>query len=143
MEKIKIYTDGACKGNPGPGGWGAVLIYNDQEKHIFGSEKNTTNNQMELKAPIEALLMLKDANNYEIEIYTDSIYVKNGITIWIHNWIKSDWKLSNKAPVKNKDLWQKLYDLTKRANITWHWVRGHNGDKYNELADMLANKGLK
>lgn len=141
MEKeIKIYTDGACSGNPGMGGWGAVLIYGKVEKPISGFNEMTTNNQMELKAVIEALKSLK-SKEHKIEIYTDSVYVKDGITKWIDNWQKNGWKTASKKPVKNKELWMELYDLTfnKFTNkIEWHWVKGHNNDPYNELADSLA-----
>ncbi|RTL12042.1 MAG: ribonuclease HI [Neisseriaceae bacterium] len=133
--KLIIYTDGACKGNPGIGGWGAILIYGDKTKEIYGYEPETTNNRMELSAVIEALKVIK--RNCPITIFTDSQYVKRGITEWIDGWITKNWK-----NVKNVDLWQELYPLSKQYNIDWQWVRGHNGDKYNERADELANLAI-
>lgn len=133
--KLIIYTDGACKGNPGIGGWGAILIYGDKTKEIYGYEPETTNNRMELSAVIEALKVIK--RSCPITIFTDSQYVKRGITEWIDGWIKKNWK-----NVKNVDLWQELYPLSKQYNIDWQWVRGHNGDKYNERADELANLAI-
>ena len=139
--KYTIYTDGACSGNPGPGGWGAVIFdKDDNQENIFGKEKNTTNNRMELMAPIMALSKIKKKS--EIIIYTDSIYVKNGITEWIKKWKKNAWKGSNKKPIKNKDLWVKLDDLCKDNKIVWKWVKGHSSNKYNNLADELATKAL-
>jgi len=135
QQKLIIYTDGACKGNPGIGGWGAILFYGEHTKEIFGYEKDTTNNRMELTAVIESLKALK--RSCEIEIYTDSQYVKRGITEWIEGWQRKNWK-----NVKNPDLWQELLLLTKQHSISWHWVRGHNGDKYNERADELANLAI-
>lgn len=139
--KYRIYTDGACSGNPGPGGWGAVIL--DQEMsqtNIFGKVKEATNNRMELMAPIMALKKIKTAS--EITIYTDSTYVKNGITEWINNWKINGWKNANKKPVKNKDLWIELDSLCKDNLITWKWVKGHSNDKYNNLADELATKAI-
>jgi len=139
--KFKIYTDGACSGNPGPGGWGAVIL--DQEnnqKNISGNEKNTTNNRMELLAAIMALKKIK--SNSDIVIYTDSIYVKNGITEWMVKWKKNGWKTANKKQVKNKDLWIKLDELRKKNNVVWKWVRGHSTNKYNNLADELATQAI-
>lgn len=139
--KYRIYTDGACSGNPGPGGWGAVIL--DQEMsqaNIFGKVKEATNNRMELMAPIMALKKIKTAS--EITIYTDSTYVKNGITEWINNWKINGWKNANKKPVKNKDLWIELDSLCKDNLITWKWVKGHSNDKYNNLADELARKAI-
>lgn len=137
---IKIYTDGGCTGNPGPGGWGAVLIVGDEEIQLSGGEPSTTNNQMELTAVIKALEYI--GSNYsfndDLEIYTDSQYVKNGITSWIINWEKNGWKTAAKKPVKNKDFWIALRTLTKMAKINWHWVKGHSGDKYNEMCDQLV-----
>lgn len=136
VKKIDIYTDGACSGNPGIGGWGAVLIYNKTEKKISGAKKLTTNNQMELKSVIESLKALKE--ECEVNIYTDSKYVKNGITEWIKNWEKNGWKTANKKPVKNKELWLELLSEISKHKISWHWVKGHAGNKYNEIADELA-----
>jgi ribonuclease HI len=140
--KYKIYTDGACSGNPGPGGWGAVILEEDKnQKNISGNEKDTTNNRMELMAPIMALK--KISTNSKVVIYTDSKYVKNGITEWIKNWEKNGWKNANKKPVKNKDLWIKLDNLCKDNKIIWKWVKGHSSNKYNNLADELATKAIK
>jgi ribonuclease HI len=141
MEYI-IYTDGACSGNPGPGGWGAVIL--DEEKNetnISGEEKDTTNNRMELTAPIMALKRIKKAS--KIIIYTDSIYLKNGITTWIKNWENNGWMNSNKKPVKNKDLWLTLNQLSKEKIIDWKWIKAHAGNKYNEIADKLATEAIK
>ena len=137
---IYIYTDGACKGNPGPGGWGALLKYNEHEKEINGFSLETTNNIMELTAVIEALSIIKKKS--EITIITDSNYVKDGITKWIDNWKKKGWKTANKKPVKNKNLWEKLDTLTINHNIKWEWVRGHTGNPGNEKADQLANDAI-
>ncbi len=140
--KYKIYTDGACSGNPGPGGWAAVILLNDQvEEMISGSEKNTTNNKMELLAPIKAILKLKKKS--EVLIFTDSTYVKDGITIWIKKWETNGWKTSSKKPVKNKDLWKKLKSLSTKHSIKWIWIKGHAQDKYNNLADHLAQRAIK
>lgn len=136
MSDIKIYTDGACSGNPGPGGWGAVLLSGKHRKDISGTAKNTTNNRMELSAVIESLKLLK--NPSEITIYTDSKYVMDGITKWIFNWKKNGWKGSNKKPVKNVDLWQDLDKGISQHKAEWIWVKGHSGDFYNEVADDLA-----
>ena len=140
--KYKIYTDGACTGNPGPGGWGAVIFdQDDKQKNISGSEKNTTNNRMELIAAIMSLKKIK--SNSEVIIFTDSTYVKNGITEWMKNWKKNGWKNSNKKPVKNKDLWVKLDKLCEANNVSWKWVKGHSTNKFNNLADELATKAIK
>ena len=140
--KYIIYTDGACSGNPGPGGWGAVIIDKDKnQKNISGKVKDTTNNRMELMAAIMALKKVK--SNSEIIIYTDSIYVKNGITSWIKEWKKNGWKNRNKKIVKNKDLWIKLNNLCQTSAITWKWVKGHSSNKYNNLADELATQAIK
>ena len=140
--KYKIYTDGACSGNPGPGGWGAVIFDKDNnQKNISGNVKDTTNNRMELMAPIMALK--KISANSEVVIYTDSTYVKNGITEWIKKWEKNDWKNSNKKTVKNKDLWIKLDNLCEQNKVNWKWVKGHSINKYNNLADELATQAIK
>ena len=140
--KYVIYTDGACSGNPGPGGWGAIIL--DEEKNetnISGKEKTTTNNRMELVAPIMALRKIKKVS--EVIIYTDSTYLKNGITIWIKKWEKNNWKNTSKKPVKNKDLWIILNELSKEQIIDWRWVKAHAGNKYNEIADKLATEAIK
>tara|TARA_Y100000590_G_scaffold464074_1_gene632536 strand:+ start:2000 stop:2437 length:438 start_codon:yes stop_codon:yes gene_type:complete len=137
---INIYTDGACRGNPGPGGWGAVLECGDYKKEICGGAMLTTNNIMELTAVIEALKLIKKEST--IVITTDSKYVKNGITDWIHNWKLKGWKTANKKPVKNKELWIVLDDLTSKHYIKWDWVKGHTGHAGNERADQLANQGI-
>ena len=140
--KYKIYTDGACSGNPGPGGWGAVIFdQDDKQKNISGSEKNTTNNRMELLAAIMSLKKIK--TNSEVVIFTDSIYVKNGITEWMKNWKKNGWKNSSKKPVKNKDLWVKLDKLCEANRVSWKWVKGHSTNEFNNLADELATKAIK
>ena len=137
---IHIYTDGACRGNPGPGGWGALLECENYKKEIKGSSQLTTNNIMELTAVIEALKLIK--NPSKIIITTDSTYVKNGITDWIHNWKLKGWKTANKKPVKNKKLWQSLDDLSSLHSIKWEWVKGHTGHFGNEKADQLANEAI-
>lgn len=140
VNKISIYTDGACRGNPGPGGWGALLIYNDHKKKLSGAQENTTNNRMELTAPIKALATLKQ--DCDVTITTDSQYVKNGITKWIHNWKKNGWKTVSKKVVKNIDLWQALDEQIAKHRVHWKWVRGHIGHPENELADELARKAI-
>ena len=135
---IKIYTDGSCLENPGKGGWAAIINENGNTKKISGSEKNTTNNRMELMAPINALKNM-DPNN-EIEVYTDSKYVKLGITEWINTWLKNNWKTSKKENVKNKDLWLELYNLNKSLNVKWNWVKAHAGNPLNEEVDLMAKK---
>ena len=140
--KYKIYTDGACSGNPGPGGWAAIIIVNNEIKDtFFGSEKNTTNNQMELMAPIKAIQKFKKKS--EISIFTDSTYVRDGITNWIKQWEKNGWKTASKKPVKNKDLWKKLKYLSSKHSIKWIWIKGHSQDKYNNLVDELAQGAIK
>jgi ribonuclease HI len=139
---IKIYSDGACKGNPGVGGWGALLVHNGQTIEIFDGELETTNNRMELKAVIEALNHVTSMND-DIQIYTDSSYVQKGIQEWIHNWKKNGWRSSNKKPVKNQDLWQELDTLNSSLKVEWFWVKGHAGHPGNERADFLANEGVK
>jgi ribonuclease HI len=137
---VVIYTDGACKGNPGPGGWGALLQYDGKEREIFGGDSATTNNRMELTAVIRALESLR--RRCAVVIYTDSQYVKNGIQTWIHGWKKNGWKTSERKPVKNEDLWRELDALVALHDIEWHWVRGHNDTPGNERADALANRGV-
>lgn len=137
---VTIYTDGACKGNPGPGGWGAWMAAGGHEKELFGGEAQTTNNRMELTAVIEALATLK--RRCKVAIYTDSEYVKNGMTTWIHNWKRRGWRTADNKPVKNAELWQRLDGLVQQHQVGWHWVRGHAGDPGNERADALANKGV-
>ena len=133
---IKIYTDGSCLGNPGNGGWAAIIIDDKKKIQIKGSKKDTTNNQMELLAPIKALKKIPKGSN--VQIFTDSKYVKSGITEWIHNWKKNDWKTANKQPVKNKDLWTELDLMTSEFEIKWSWVKGHSTDKLNNEVDLLA-----
>jgi len=139
-EKVQIFTDGACKGNPGPGGWGAILRFQDNEKEINGYKPLTTNNIMELMAVIESLKAI--SKPFEIVITTDSQYVKNGITSWIHNWKKNGWKTAAKKPVKNKELWIELDHLIQKHNVSWKWVKGHSGHIENERADELANEAI-
>ena len=140
MKKITIYTDGACSGNPGPGGWGAILEYKGVRKEISGGEAETTNNRMELLAVISALNTLN--RPCAIILHTDSQYVKNGITTWIHGWKKNGWKTADKKPVKNSDLWLQLDEAQRRHHIDWRWVKGHSGHEFNERADELANRGV-
>ena len=140
MKQVIIYTDGACRGNPGPGGWGALIRLDAIEKEIFGGQVDTTNNQMELTAAIEGLAALKE--RCIVELYTDSKYVMDGITQWIQNWKKNNWRTAAKKDVKNKELWQKLDQLISQHQVQWHWVKGHSGDTGNETADLLANKGI-
>ncbi len=137
---VTIYTDGACRGNPGPGGWGVLLRYNGHEKYLKGAEAHTTNNRMELTAAIKALEALK--RSCEIELYTDSQYVRQGMTSWLDGWKKKGWKNSKKEPVKNADLWQELDELTKRHTVSWHWVKGHSNHPDNDKADALANEAI-
>tara|TARA_B100000575_G_scaffold167272_1_gene133790 strand:- start:1459 stop:1890 length:432 start_codon:yes stop_codon:yes gene_type:complete len=140
MKTVNIYTDGACRGNPGIGGWGVFIEYENTTKEIFGGSHDTTNNQMELKAAIEGLKILKE--KCSVNLTTDSKYVMQGITSWINNWKKNNWKGSNKRDVKNKELWIELDALSKKHEINWQWVKGHSGHYQNEKADMLANKGI-
>jgi ribonuclease HI len=140
VKPVVIYTDGACRGNPGPGGWGAVLRYNGHERRLHGGEVPTTNNRMELMAAIQALETLREP--CAIELYTDSNYVRQGLTEWLPQWRRRGWKTADKKPVKNQDLWQRLDLAAARHRIEWHWVKGHSGDPGNELADLLANKGV-
>jgi ribonuclease HI len=140
-ETIDIYTDGACSGNPGPGGWGAILRHKGTEKELFGGERDTTNNRMEMMAVIEALRALK--RPVAVRVHTDSQYVQKGITEWIHGWKKRAWKTAAKAPVKNEDLWRALDALAAQHNIEWFWVKGHAGHAENERADELARRGVE
>jgi len=140
LPKILIYSDGACSGNPGPGGWGAILISGDHRKEISGGEALTTNNRMELLAAISALEALKKRS--EVELWTDSAYVRNGITAWIHGWKKNGWRTADKKPVKNAELWQKLDALRDKHQVAWHWLKGHAGHPENERADELARLAM-
>ncbi len=137
--RVIIYTDGACAGNPGPGGWGALLKYGQNSKEIFGSEINTTNNRMEITAAIEALNILN--KSCQVELFTDSKYLQQGISEWIYQWIENNWRKSDKKPVKNADLWQKLYSQLNKHDIIWQWVKGHSNNQGNQIADRLAVKG--
>lgn len=141
MSVVEIWTDGACSGNPGPGGWGALLRYGDKEKELYGGQSETTNNQMELKAAIEALNALKKPCT--VELTTDSQYVKGGMTGWIFGWKKNGWKTANKKPVKNVELWQALDEAVSRHKVNWHWIKGHAGHAENEKADELARLGME
>lgn len=141
MKKIEIYTDGSCLGNPGPGGWGAILKFNDSEKVIHGAEKDTTNNRMELKAALEAIKSVKEP--CEIDLYTDSNYLRQGITEWMQNWKKNGWKTASRKPVKNVDLWQAIDDVIQSHKIDWHWVKAHNGHTENERVDKIAREAIK
>jgi len=138
---VDIFTDGACSGNPGPGGWGALLRYGTKERELFGGEKDTTNNRMELTAVIRALETL--TRPVRVRVHTDSTYVQQGITKWIHGWKKNGWRTSSKEPVKNADLWKLLEEAATRHHVEWHWVKGHAGHEGNERADALANKGVE
>ncbi|PIZ03573.1 MAG: ribonuclease HI [Gammaproteobacteria bacterium CG_4_10_14_0_8_um_filter_38_16] len=140
MKIVFLFTDGACRGNPGPGGWGVLMRYADHEKKIYGGEKLTTNNRMELTAAIQGLLAIKE--KCTVEITTDSQYVRKGITEWMTNWKKRNWKTADKKPVKNQDLWMQLDALATQHHVTWHWVKGHSGHIENDIADQLANQGI-
>ncbi len=140
MKPVEVFTDGACRGNPGPGGWGAVLRHEQREKELYGGEPATTNNRMELTAALRALEALTE--RCRVEITTDSVYVKDGITKWLDRWRARGWRTANKKPVKNKDLWIRLAELVEGHEVHWHWVRGHTGHVENERADALANRGL-
>ena len=140
MKHVEIFTDGACRGNPGPGGWGALLRFGTIEKSLHGGEKLTTNNRMELMAAIEGLSALKEP--CEVVITTDSQYVRKGITEWLAGWKRNGWRTASKQPVKNADLWQRLDELNQRHKVEWHWVKGHRGHRENVLADLLAHRGI-
>lgn len=140
LTRVVIHTDGACRGNPGPGGWGAILVSGKHRKELNGSERETTNNRMEMTAAIEALKAL--TKRCDVLLWTDSEYVKNGITKWVHGWIKRGWKTAAKQPVKNEDLWKALLSESERHDIEWRWVKGHSGDEGNERADSLANEAI-
>jgi ribonuclease HI len=140
MAKVTIYTDGACSGNPGPGGWGALLRYGDTQKELSGGMNETTNNRMEMMAAISALESLN--RPVDIDLYTDSVYLRDGITKWIHAWKARNWKTANKKPVKNIDLWQRLEHAVQTHHIDWHWVKGHAGHSDNELVDELARNAI-
>lgn len=140
MKHVLIYTDGACRGNPGPGGWGALLRYGHHEKKMYGAETDTTNNRMELTAAIQALAAMRE--HCKIELHTDSKYVQKGITEWLIKWKKNGWKTANKKAVKNADLWQALDKEATRHEVSWHWVKGHSGHPENDLVDSLANQAI-
>jgi ribonuclease HI len=140
MKKVEIFTDGACRGNPGPGGWGVLLRFQGIERELYGGEPDTTNNRMELQAAIEGLKSLKEP--CEVSLTTDSVYVRSGITSWLENWKKKGWKTAGRKPVKNVDLWHLLDEQNQRHKVEWHWVKGHSGHRENELADVLANRGI-
>ncbi|MBI5816448.1 MAG: ribonuclease HI [Nitrospinae bacterium] len=138
--RVQVYCDGACRGNPGPGGWGALLLHGDKEKELYGFKPHTTNNEMELTAAIEALKAL--TRHCDVTITTDSNYVVKGMKEWIHGWKKNNWRTSGKQPVKNQELWKALDEAASRHNVKWHWIKGHAGHPENERADKLANKGI-
>ncbi|WLT09113.1 ribonuclease HI [Bartonella apihabitans] len=140
MKQVEIFTDGACSGNPGPGGWGVLLRWNGVTKELYGGEADTTNNRMELTAAIKALNVLKES--CKVDLYTDSVYVRNGISSWIDSWKANNWKTSAKKPVKNAELWQQLDEARSRHKVSWHWVKGHAGHPENERCDELARKGV-
>ena len=140
MKSVEIFTDGACKGNPGPGGWGALLRFSEHEKELCGGAPETTNNRMELTAAIEGLAAIREF--CQVSLTTDSVYVRDGVTKWMANWKRNGWRTAAKQPVKNQDLWQALDEQCARHKIEWHWVKGHSGHLENERADALANKGI-
>jgi ribonuclease HI len=140
LKHIEIFTDGACRGNPGPGGWGALLRYNGVERELYGGDPDTTNNRMELSAAIEGLRSLKE--RCTVTLTTDSVYVKSGITEWLDGWKKRNWRTAARKPVKNVDLWQELDEQNARHDVDWRWVKGHSGHRENEIADQLANRGI-
>ncbi|MDF1830847.1 MAG: ribonuclease HI [Porticoccaceae bacterium] len=141
MKDIEIFTDGACRGNPGPGGWGVLLRYKGKEKQLYGGEAHTTNNRMELLAAIRGLEAVREA--CQVDLTSDSQYVRKGITEWLQGWKAKGWKTAAKKPVKNKDLWLLLDEQAQRHQVNWHWVKGHSGHRENEIADELANKGIE
>lgn len=140
MKRVEVFTDGACRGNPGPGGWGVILQYQDRLREFHGGELETTNNRMELTAAIKALEALKET--CDVDVYTDSVYVRDGITKWLPRWRERGWRTASRKPVKNQDLWMQLAELVERHQVDWHWVKGHAGHPGNERADALANQGL-
>ncbi len=140
-KRVEIFTDGACRGNPGPGGWGTLLRFGETEKELYGGEEDTTNNRMELMAAIKGFEALTE-KNLRVAITTDSVYVKSGITEWIKNWKARNWKTASKKPVKNEDLWRRLDELVSEHDVEWFWVKGHSGHEENERVDALANKGI-
>jgi len=140
LKEVEIFTDGACRGNPGPGGWGVLLRYGKVERHLHGGEPDTTNNRMELRAAIEGLKALKE--RCAVTLTTDSVYVRSGITQWLANWKQKNWKTAARKPVKNVDLWRLLDEQNERHDVQWHWVKGHSGHRENEIADQLANRGI-
>jgi len=141
MDEIHIYTDGACSGNPGPGGWGAMIQEGDETRELFGGEEHTTNNRMEMLATIKAIEAVLESKK-AVHLHTDSTYVKDGITSWVKNWQKNNWKTASNKPVKNQDLWQDLVAICAKKEVTWHWVKGHAGHPGNERADLLARNGV-
>jgi ribonuclease HI len=141
MKEVLAYTDGACRGNPGPGGWGVVLRFGAREKELCGGERHTTNNRMEMTAAIRALESLRE--RCRVQLYTDSVYLRSGITEWLPNWRRRGWRTASRKPVKNQDLWETLAALADRHEVSWHWVKGHAGHPENERADELANCGLE
>jgi ribonuclease HI len=141
MKEVAAFTDGACRGNPGPGGWGVVLRFGSRDKELCGGDPQTTNNRMEMTAAIRALESLRE--RCRVQVFTDSVYLKNGITEWLPNWRRRGWRTADRKPVKNQDLWEALAALTERHEVSWHWVKGHAGHPENERADALANCGLE
>lgn len=140
MKEVEIFTDGACRGNPGPGGWGVLLRFGGVERELYGGEPDTTNNRMELRAAIEGLKALKE--RCRVTLTTDSVYVRNGITSWLDGWKKKGWRTAGRKPVKNVDLWQLLDEQNQRHDVHWAWVKGHSGHRENDIADLLANRGI-
>jgi ribonuclease HI len=140
MNRVIIYTDGSCKGNPGPGGWAAILTYAGREKELSGAEEMTTNNRMELRAAVEGLRVL--TRSCQVDIFTDSQYLKQGMTAWIYNWRRNGWLGAEKKPIKNQDLWMKLDELASKHDVKWHWIKAHNGHEYNERVDQMAKQAI-